>query len=77
MEQVGGFGGKADQLNHYYTYTGNPDYFNEDLSRYQALDPADVTAMAARFLRDDARVVLSVVPQGKPELQAQKRKTSQ
>ena len=77
LEEVGGFGGKADQLNHYYTYTGNPDYFNEDLARYQALSPDDITAMAARFLRDDARVVLSVVPQGKPELQAQKRKTSE
>jgi hypothetical protein len=33
--------------------------------------------MAAKFLRDDGRVVLSVVPTGKQELQAQKRKTSE
>jgi zinc protease len=77
LEQVGSFGGKADQLNHYYTYTGNPDYFNEDLARYRALNPNDVTAAAARFLRDDGRVILSVVPQGKTDLQAQKRKTSE
>jgi zinc protease len=77
LEHIGSFGGKADQLNQYYTYTGNPDYFNEDLARYKALSPDDVTAMASRFLRDDARVVLSVVPQGKPDLQAQKRKTSE
>ena len=31
MERVGGFGGKADQLNAYYTETGDPDWFNEDL----------------------------------------------
>ena len=31
MERVGGFGGKADQLNAYYTDTGDPDWFNEDL----------------------------------------------
>jgi zinc protease len=77
LEHIGSFGGKADQLNQYFTYTGNPDYFNEDLARYKALSPDDVTAIASRFLRDDARVVLSVVPQGKPDLQAQKRKTSE
>ena len=39
MERVGGFGGKADQLNAYYTETGNPDWFNEDLARYRSLSP--------------------------------------
>jgi zinc protease len=77
LEQVGSFGGKADQLNHYFTFTGNPDYFNEDLARYKALSPEDVSAVASRFLRDDARVILSVVPRGKTDLQAQKRKTSE
>ena len=27
LERVGGFGGKADQLNDYFVHTGNPDYF--------------------------------------------------
>ena len=36
LERVGGFGGKADQLNDYYVNTGNPDYFEEDLARYRA-----------------------------------------
>ena len=40
MERVGGFGGKADQLNAYYTDTGDPDWFNEDLARYRALSPS-------------------------------------
>ncbi|MBI4417570.1 MAG: insulinase family protein, partial [Ignavibacteriales bacterium] len=62
--------GKADQLNNYYVRTGNPDYFNEDLSRYQAVQPLDVRAMMQSFLPDNARVVLSVVPAGKPELAA-------
>ena len=39
LERVGGFGGKADLLNHYYFYTGDPDYFEEDLARYRALAP--------------------------------------
>ncbi len=77
LERVGGFGGKADQLNAYYIRTGNPDYFQEDVARYHAVDSTDVRTAAVSFLRDDARLVLSVVPQGKPELAAQpKRKTT-
>jgi zinc protease len=62
MERVGGFGGLGDQLNGYYFAAGNPGYFNEDLARYRALTPADVTAAAARFLPLDKRVELIVEP---------------
>ena len=62
MERVGGFGGKADQLNGYFTETGNPDWFNEDLGRYRALSPTDIRAAAARFLPRDRRVELTIVP---------------
>jgi zinc protease len=67
MERVGGFGGKADQLNGYYTETGDPDWFNEDLSRYRALSPSDVRAAAERFLPRDHRVELTVVPESRQE----------
>ncbi|MGD8700183.1 MAG: hypothetical protein PVJ43_12885, partial [Gemmatimonadales bacterium] len=70
LERVGGFGGKADRLNMYYTYTGNPDYFNEDLGRYKAVDPSDISSVARTYLRDDGRVVLSVVPEGQTEMAA-------
>jgi zinc protease len=63
MERVGGFGGKGDQLNSYYTITGDPDWFNEDLARYRALSPSDVQAAAAAFLPQDRRVELTVVPE--------------
>jgi zinc protease len=62
MERIGGFGGKADQLNGYYTATGNPDFFNEDLSRYLALQPNDVQAAARKWLVPDRRVEITVVP---------------
>ena len=68
LELVGGFGGKADQLNAYYYATGNPDYFNEDLARYRSVGPEDLSAMARRYLRQDGRVVLSIVPEGATEL---------
>jgi zinc protease len=66
MERVGGFGGKADQLNAYFTATGNPDWFNEDLARYRALAPKDISAAATQFLPADRRVELTVVPEKRP-----------
>jgi len=62
MERVGSFGGKADQLNGYYVQAGNPDWFNEDLSRYMALQPNDIRAAVSRWLVPDKRIELSVVP---------------
>ncbi len=54
-------------MNAFYIYTGNPDYFNEELQRYKALDPSDIQAVALTWL-GGGRVVLSVVPQGQTEL---------
>jgi zinc protease len=68
LNRLENLGGKADQLNSYFVNTGNPDYFNEDLARYKALGPSDIQSVAQTYLRDDARVVLSVVPKGKLEL---------
>jgi zinc protease len=62
MERVGGFGGKADLLNAYFSETGNPDWFNEDLGRYRVLSPADIRAAAAAFLPAERRVELTVLP---------------
>ena len=67
MERVGGFGGKGDQLNAYFTYAGIPDWFNEDLSRYRAQSTSDVRAAAAQFLPIDRRVELTVMPEGAPK----------
>ena len=66
MERVGGFGGKADQLNAYFARTRNPDWFNEDLARYRALAPSDIQAAARAFLPADRRVELTVVPDNPP-----------
>lgn len=67
MERVGGFGGKADQLNHYYLYTGNPDYFAEDLNRYRPLLPNDIQASIQRWLPSDRRLEITIVPAGGTE----------
>ena len=62
MERVGGFGGKADQLNSYYKAAGTPDYFEKDLARYRAVTAAEVQAAVEKYLPKDRRVELSVVP---------------
>ena len=62
-ERVGGMYGKADQLNAYHTMTGTPDFFEEDMARYRALDPADIASAVATFLPRDRRVELVVLPE--------------
>ena len=64
MERVGGFGGKADQLNGYYVAGGIPDFFAEDLARYTSLSPSDVQAAVVSWLPADRRVELVVEPEG-------------
>ena len=66
MERVGGFGGKADQLNAYFAAGGSPDFFAEDLARYTSLSAADVQAAVTRWLPPDRRVELMVQPEKKP-----------
>jgi zinc protease len=67
IQGVGGFGGKADRLNHYFFYTGDPGYLAEDLRRYQQLTPEQVRTEFARVIAAPS-VTLSVVPVGKAEL---------
>ncbi len=62
LEPVGGFGGRAATLAGYYLRTGNPGFLGEDLARYRNATGEDVSAAVRRWLRKDARVVLSVVP---------------
>jgi len=64
MERVGGFGGKADQLNAYFAATGQPDYFAEDLERYTSLTATDVRAAVTDWLPAGTRVELVVAPEG-------------
>ena len=63
MERVGDFGGKADQLNAYFTAGGGPDYFAEDLARYTSLAPSDVQAAIIGWLPADRRAELTVQPE--------------
>ena len=61
LERSGGFGGRADQLNYYNTYTGDPEFINKDLDRYMAVTVEDVRRAAATL--GEARVKLSIHPE--------------
>ena len=63
--------GKADQLNSYMYYAGDPGYIEKDVARYQAVTPADVQRVAREYLTGKNRIVISFVPQGKTELAAE------
>jgi zinc protease len=65
MERIGGFGGKADQLNAYTFAGGGPDYFAEDLARYTSLSPSDIRSAAQQWLPADRRVELVVEPEAR------------
>jgi zinc protease len=64
LQTVGGFGGKSDQLNAYNVFRNDPGFFADDLARYRDATAESVRLAAKRYLRVDARVVLSVVPRG-------------
>jgi zinc protease len=42
LQSVGGFGGKADRLNHYFFYAGDADALQRDMDRYSAATPQSV-----------------------------------
>lgn len=61
LQSVGGFDGKADRLNFYYFYTGDPDYLARDLERYARLTPEAVRERLKATIAEPAAVV-SVLP---------------
>ena len=68
LQTVGGFGGKSDQLNAYNVFLGDPGFFDRDLDRYRKATAESLQQAAAKWLRRDRRVALSVVPTGRVAL---------
>ena len=62
LQSVGGFGGKANLLQTYNHYLGDPGWMGKDLARYDLVTPAMVQAFARDTLAKDRRVVLHAVP---------------
>ncbi|MCH7605844.1 MAG: insulinase family protein [Chloroflexi bacterium] len=66
LARIGGFGGLADQLNHFSVIAGNPDLINTSLDRYLAVQQSDILH-AAKTVLDRRQVRLRVYPE--PTLQ--------
>ncbi len=62
LQSVGGFGGKADTLQGYNHFLGDPDFLAKDLDRYNHVTSDKVKAFATEVLAPDARVVVHAVP---------------
>ncbi|MGA9525438.1 MAG: pitrilysin family protein [Myxococcaceae bacterium] len=54
--------GLADRLQAYNHYLGKPDWFAQDLARYEAVTPEEVQSFAREYLKPDRRVVVHAVP---------------
>jgi len=63
LERIGGFGGKADLLNQYNTFRGDPGKFEEDVARYQKVTAADVQRTADRWLNTRNRLLVRFRPE--------------
>jgi zinc protease len=70
LERLGGFGGKADLLNYYDHYLGDPDFLPKDLARFDAVTAESLKETAAKVLDSGHRIVLHVVPADAPEAPA-------
>jgi zinc protease len=68
LQNVGGFGGKSDQLNAYNIFLRDPGFFGRDLARYQAVTSRSLSDVVGRCLNHDRRVTLSIVPAGRADL---------
>jgi zinc protease len=54
--------GKAEQLNAYAMWTGDPGYLPKDVARYQAVTRAQVHEVAKSLLPADRVLVLDTEP---------------
>jgi len=63
LERIGGFGGKADLLNTYNTFLGDPDKFAADVGRHRNATPEGVRAAVAQWLDTRHRVLVRFHPE--------------
>jgi len=63
LQNIGAFGGKADVLNYYNTYFGDPGKLEADVQRYLRVTPQSMRQAAATWLATPNRVVLRFHPE--------------
>ena len=56
--------GKVSQLAANQTFTGNPNYIEQDIKRYASVTKEDVMRVFNRYIKNKHAVIMSVVPNG-------------
>jgi zinc protease len=63
LERIGGFGGKADLLNMYNTFLGDPDKFAVDVQRHRDVSRESMRLAVAKWLDTPDRVLVRFHPE--------------
>ena len=63
LQAVGGFNGRAEQLQRFNHYLGEPDWLGKDLERYQNVTAEDIIQMMEIYLVPSQRAILFSLPQ--------------
>jgi len=53
---------RADYLNMFSVYFNEPNLINTEIEKYKAIGTADIKRMAAAYLQNDNRAVLTYLP---------------
>ncbi|MGB0899516.1 MAG: M16 family metallopeptidase [Psychrobium sp.] len=62
--------GKVAQLAAYETFTGDANYIEKDIARYNNVSKVDVMRVFNRYIKNKPSVIVSVVPTGKGDMVA-------
>jgi len=73
LESVGGIDprsidGKTEYLAHYEYLTGNPNYIQSDIARYENVTKEDVIRVYRKYILGKPSVIMSIVPTGQTGL---------
>lgn len=63
LEFLSGYGGKADMLNQYNTYLGDPGNFDSELAKYRNATAESVRASVDKYLNNRNRVIARFHPE--------------
>lgn len=70
INELSSVDGKAGLLASYQTFTGNPNYIQNELKRYAGVTKEDVKRVFNQYIKGQHPVILSVYPKGQPQLAA-------
>lgn len=62
--------GKVSTLAAFQTYTGSPGGIGDEIQRYLNVEVSDVNRVFSQYIAGKPSVILSIVPNGKPEMAA-------